>query len=123
MITIESDISVPDAPVHGRAIGIDLGLERFLSAADGSFQQRPKFFKSMHLKTAHKLCDQAQTIFAQDLNVRGLTRGMLRKDFVDAAFEQFLSLTQGVCWQRGVYFAAEYSPCPGMFLKVRNRYP
>lgn len=147
VVTIELDISVPDAPVHGRAIGIDLGLERFLTASDGSFQERPKFFKSMqsklkllqrrgarkqkgsknwekaqrevarmhhrianrrrdfHLKTAHKLCDQAQTIFAEDLNVKGLTRGMLGKDCLDAAFGQFLSLAEWVCWKRGVYFA------------------
>ncbi|MBK4732007.1 transposase [Oxynema sp. CENA135] len=147
VVTIESDISVPDVPVHGRAIGIDLGLERFLTASDRSFQERPQFFKSMqgklkllqrraarkqkgsqnwekaqievarmhhrianrrkdfHLKTAHQLCDRAQTIFAEDLNVKGLTRGMLRTDCVDAAFGQFLSLTEWVCWKRGVYFA------------------
>jgi putative transposase len=147
VVTIESSVSVPDIPIHGRAIGIDLGLERFLTASDGSFQERPKFFKSMqgklkllqrrairkqqgsqnwekaqvkvarmhhrianrrqdfHLKTAHKLCDQAQTIFAEDLNVKGLTRGMLRNDCVDAAFGQFLSLMAWVCWKRGVYFA------------------
>lgn len=61
--------------------------------------------KDFHLKTAHQLCDQAQTIFAEDLNVTGLTRGMLRKDCVDAAFGQFLSLAKWVCWKRGVYFA------------------
>ena len=121
--------------------------EPFPSYSDGSFQERPKFFKSMqrklkllqrraarkqqgshnwekaqievagmhhrianrhedfHLKTAHQLCDQAQTIFAEDLNVKGLTRGMLRNDCVDAAFGQFLSLMAWVCWKRGVYFA------------------
>jgi putative transposase len=121
--------------------------EPFPSYSDGSFQERPKFFKSMqrklkllqrraarkqqgshnwekaqievarmhhrianrrqdfHLKTAHQLCDQAQTIFAEDLNVKGLTRGMLRNDCVDAAFGQFLSLMEWVCWKRGVYFA------------------
>jgi putative transposase len=147
VVTIESSVSVPDIPIHGRAIGTDLGLERFLTVSDGSFQKRPKFFKSMqrklkllqrraarkqqgshnwekaqievarmhhrianrrqdfHLKTAHQLCDQAQTIFAEDLNVKGLTRGMLRKDCVDAAFGQFLSLMEWVCWKRGVYFA------------------
>lgn len=135
VITIESDVSVPDAPVHGRAIGIDLGLEQFLTASDGSFQERPKFFKLMqrswarkqkgsqnwekpqievarlhhrianrrkdfHLKTADKLCDQAQTLFAEDLNVIGLTRGMLRKHCVDAAFGQFLSVREWVCSYR-----------------------
>jgi putative transposase len=105
--------------------------ESFPSYSDGSFQERPKFFKSMqrklkllqrraarkqkgshnwekaqievarmhhrianrrkdfHLKTAHTLCDQAQTIFAEDLNVKGLTRGMLRNDCVDAASDNF----------------------------------
>jgi putative transposase len=147
VVTIESDVAVPNVPAHGRAIGIDLGLERFLTVSDGSFREQPKFFRSMqrklkllqrraarkqkgsqnwekaqikvarmhhrvanrrkdfHLKTAHQLCDQAQTIFAEDLNVTGLTRGMLRKDCVDAALGQFLSLTEWVCWKRGVYFA------------------
>jgi putative transposase len=61
--------------------------------------------QDFHLKTAHKLCDQAQTIFAEDLNAQGLTRGMLRKDCVDAGFGQFLSLAEWVCWKRGVSFA------------------
>jgi len=50
IVTIESSVSVLDAPVQGRAIGIDFGLERFLTASDGSFQERPKFFKSMQGK-------------------------------------------------------------------------
>jgi putative transposase len=104
VVTIESDVSVPATPVQGRAIGIDLGLERFLTVSDGSFQERPKFFKALqsklkllqrraarkrkgsqnwekaqlkvsrlhhrianrrkdfHLKTAHKLCDQAHCL-------------------------------------------------------------
>ena len=165
VVTIESDVSVADAPVHGRAIGIDLGLERFLTASDGSFQERPKFFtfvqrqlkllqrkaakkkkgsknwekaqievarmhhrianrrKDFHLKTAHKLCDQAQTIFAEDLNAKGLTRGMLRKDCVDAAFGPFLSLLEWVCWKRGAFFFkvnpnGTSQTCPNCFATV-----
>jgi len=167
VVTIESSVSIPDAPVYGRAIGIDLGLERFLTASDGSFQERPKFFRSMqgklkllqrraskkikrsqnwekaqievarmhnrianrrkdfHFKTAHKLCDQAQTIFAENLNVKGLTRGMLRRDCVDAAFGQFLSLVEWVCWKRGVYFAkvnpnGTSQTCPACFATVKK---
>ncbi len=147
VVTLESDVSIPDVPFHGRAIGIDLGLERFLTTSDDYVAERPKFFKSeqrklkllqrraarkqkgsrnwekaqtkvarmhhrianrrkdFHLKTAHNLCDQAQTIFAEDLNAKGLVRGMLGKDCLDAAFGQFLSVLQWVCWKRGVYFA------------------
>jgi putative transposase len=146
VVTIQSDVSIPDVPVHGRAIGIDLGLERFITSSDGSYVERPKFLKSLqsrlkvlqrraarkqkgsknwekaqvevaklhhhianrrkdfHLKNAHKLCDQAQTIFAENLNTIGLNRGMLRKECVEASFGGFLSLLEWVCWKRGVYF-------------------
>jgi len=146
VVLIQSDVSVPDVPFHGRAIGIDLGLERFVTVSDGSFFERPKFLKSQHrklkllqrrasrkqkrstnwekaqirvarlhhyitntrkdfhLKTAHKLCDQAETIFAEDLNTVGLNRGMLRKDCIDASFGAFLSLLEWVCWKRGAFF-------------------
>ena len=146
VVSIQSDVSVPDAPFHGRAVGIDLGLERFATVSDGSFFERPKFLKSQHrklkllqrraarkqkrsansekaqilvarlhhhiantrkdfhLKTAHKLCDQAQTIFAEDLNTVGLNRGMLRADCIDASFGAFLSLLEWVCWKRGAFF-------------------
>jgi len=167
VVTIESDVSVPATPVQGRAIGIDLGLERFLTVSDGSFQERPKFFKALqsklkllqrraarkrkgsqnwekaqlkvsrlhhrianrrkdfHLKTAHKLCDQAQTILAEDLNAKGMVRGMLRKDCADAAFGQFLSLLEWVCWKRGVYFAkvsanGTSQTCPHCLAMVRK---
>jgi putative transposase len=48
--TIESSVSVPDAPSHGRAIGIHLRFDRCLTVSEGSFQQHPKFFKSMQRK-------------------------------------------------------------------------
>jgi putative transposase len=146
VLTIQSEVSIPKTPVHGRAIGIDLGLERFLTISDGSSVERPKFFKELqgklkllqrrvarkqkrsqnrekasvkvarlhhqisntrknyHLQTAHNLCDQAQTIFAEDLNTVGLNRGMLRKECVDASFGQFLSLLEWVCFKRGAFF-------------------
>lgn len=146
IVSIQSEVSVPDVPVHGRSIGVDLGLERFVTVSDGSFIERPKFLKSQHrklkllqrrasrkqkrsanwekaqikvarlhhhiantrkdfhLKTAHKLCDQAETIFAEDLNPVGLNPGMLRKDCIDASFGQFLDLLEWVCWKRGAFF-------------------
>jgi len=146
VVTLQLDVSVPAISVHGRAIGIDLGLERFLTTSDNSSVERPKFLKSkqsklkllqrrvarrkkrsknweksqikvarthhnianarkdFRLKTAHQLCDQAETIFAEDLNTVGLNRGMLRLDCVDAAFGQFLNCQEWVCWKRGVFF-------------------
>ncbi|WP_293017267.1 MULTISPECIES: transposase [unclassified Moorena] len=143
VISIAMEVDIPDHPAVGRAIGIDLGLEKFLTTSDGFTVERPKFFKQLqgklkllqrraakkqkrsnnwekaqlkvarlhhkianarkdfHLKTAHLLCDQAETIFAEDLNTIGLNRGMLRKDCIDASFGQFLDLLKWVAWKRG----------------------
>ena len=144
VITIALDVDIPKNPAIGRAIGIDLGLEKFLTTSDNFTVERPKFLKDLkgqlkllqrrasrkskrsknwekaqikvaklhlkiantrkdfHLKTAHLLCDQAQTIFAEDLNVVGLNRGMLRTECADASFGQFLDLLKWVCWKRKV---------------------
>ncbi|WP_210437089.1 RNA-guided endonuclease InsQ/TnpB family protein [Oxynema aestuarii] len=143
----------------------DPGLEQFLTASDGSFEESPQCFKSMqsklkllqrraarkrkgsknwekaqlavarayhwianrrqdfHLKRAHKLCDRAQTFFAEDLNTKGSTRGMLGKDGVDAAFGQCLSLAEWACWKGGIYFAkvdpnSPSQTCPNYFAVV-----
>ncbi|WAN69111.1 MULTISPECIES: transposase [Moorena] len=104
VITIQADISVPDNPHFGRAIGVDVGLIDFLATSDNLTIPRPRFFidlqrelkllqrrasrkkkrsknyekaqikvarlhhkigntrKDFHLKVAHQLCDQADSI-------------------------------------------------------------
>jgi len=169
VVMLQLDVSVPDISVHGRSIGIDLRLERFLTTSDNSSVERPKFFKSkqsklklrarnaerlekrsvlktheldqikiarlhhnianarknFHFKTADQLCAQSQTIFAEDLNTVGLNRGMLRRDCVDAAFGQFLTLTEWVCCQRGVFFMrvnpnGTSQTCPKCLVRVQK---
>jgi putative transposase len=61
--------------------------------------------KDFHLKLAHHLCDQAGMIFAEQLNLKGMAKGMLGKHTLDAGWGQFLPLLSWVCWKRGVYFA------------------
>lgn len=61
--------------------------------------------KDFHFKTAHHLCDQGQTIFAEDLNLQAMSAGMLGKHTLDAGFGQFLNILNHVCFQRGAYFA------------------
>ncbi|MEB3356010.1 MAG: transposase [Synechococcales bacterium] len=61
--------------------------------------------KDFQFKLAHRLCDQAGMIFAEDLNLKGLARGMLGKHCLDAAWGEFLRILEWVCWKRGVYFA------------------
>jgi len=60
--------------------------------------------KDFHWKVAHQLCDQASTIFVENLNLVGLSRGMLGKHCLDAGFCQFFRILERCCFKRGVYF-------------------
>ena len=147
ILSLQLDVNVPNVPIHGHIIGIDLGLEKFLATSDGLLVGRPKFFNSLHrklkllqrrlrkkkkgsknrrslnqkiarvhqqisdtrkdfhFKVAHQLCNQAQTVFAEDLNLKAMSKGMLCKHTLDAGFGQFLNILSWTCWKRGVYFA------------------
>jgi putative transposase len=60
--------------------------------------------KDFHWKIAHQLCQQAGMIFVEDLNLIGLSRGMLGKHCLDAGFGQFFQILEQVCFKHGVYF-------------------
>ena len=54
---------------------------------------------------AHKLCDQAQIIFAEDLDFRIMVKRMLGKHTLDAGLGQFINqVLPWVCLERGVYY-------------------
>jgi putative transposase len=61
--------------------------------------------KDFQYKLAHRLCDQAGMILAEDLNLKALAKGMLGKHCLDAGWGDFLNILGHVCWKRGVYFA------------------
>ncbi|AOY83488.1 transposase [Moorena producens JHB] len=48
MIALQSDVSVPDTPVWGHPLGIDVGLDKFLATSDGELIERPKFLTKLH---------------------------------------------------------------------------
>jgi putative transposase len=50
MLSLSADVNVPEAIPHGEPIGIDVGLEYFLSTSDGEQIKRPKFFNSLQRK-------------------------------------------------------------------------
>ncbi|MGB3189027.1 MAG: transposase, partial [Limnoraphis sp.] len=61
--------------------------------------------KDFHLKTAHIICDQADSIFVEDIDFRVMAKGFLGKHSLDAGFGQFRDLLKWVCWKRGKFFA------------------
>ena len=61
--------------------------------------------KDFHLKVAHQLCDQADSIFVEDIDYRIMAKGFLGKHTLDASFGQFRELLKWVCWKRGKFLA------------------
>ncbi len=168
MLTFQADMAVPDAPLVGHVVGVDVGLEYFLSTSDGFQVERPKFFvdrqrklkllqrslkrkqigsanwrkaqakvarlhehiantrKDFHFKVAHKLCDAADVIVTEDLNLIGLSRGMLGKHMLDAGHGQFLnSVLPWVAFKRGKAHVKEdgrgsSQECPACGTEVRK---
>nr|WP_261891995.1 transposase [Acaryochloris marina] len=143
MLAFQADVEVCPPPVKGHVVGVDVGLEYFLSTSDGLQLQRPKFFvdmqrklkllqrrlkrkklgssnwvksqkqvallheriantrKDFHFKVAHQLCDQGNVIAVEQLNLKGLSRGILGKHMLDAGHGQFLNqILPWVCFKR-----------------------
>ena len=147
MLVLQADVNVPDPIPEGKAVGIDLGLEKFIATSTGELIARPRFFvelqgklrwlqrklrnkkkgsknmrkaqlkvarlherihdtrKDFHYKVAHYLCDEVGMVFAENLNLKAMSRGMLCKHTLDASFGSFLKILSHVCWNRGIYFA------------------
>lgn len=58
-----------------------------------------------HFKLAHHLCNQAQMIFVEDLDLRIMAKGFWGKHTLDAGLGQFLNvILPWVCFKRGVYW-------------------
>ena len=60
--------------------------------------------KNYHWELAHNLCDWADMIFAEQLNLKALARGFLAKHCLDAGWGQFLDILSQCCFKRGKYF-------------------
>lgn len=60
--------------------------------------------KDWHRKLSHQICNDAGMVFVEDLNLVGLSRGMLSKHCLDAGFGQFFNILEQTCFKRDVYF-------------------
>jgi putative transposase len=60
--------------------------------------------KDWHRKLSYQICDNVGMVFVEDLNLVGLSRGMLGKHCLDAGFGQFCNILEQTCLKRDVYF-------------------
>lgn len=147
MLVYQLAVDVPETPIQGHPLGVDIGLEKYLATSDGELVNRPRFFnalhgklkslqrrlkhknkgsnnwlklqqkiarvhekindtrKDWHFKLAHLLCDQAGSIFVEDINFKAWAKGLFGKHTLDAAYGQFFEILSYICWKRGVYFS------------------
>jgi putative transposase len=63
MLSLQADVNIPDPIPHGHPVGIDVGLEYFLSTSDGETVKRPRFFNELHrqLKLLQRRLKKKQT--------------------------------------------------------------
>jgi putative transposase len=61
--------------------------------------------REFHFLVAHQLCDGVGMIFAEDLNLKATSRGMLAKHCLDAGWGGFLDILGWVCNKRGIYLS------------------
>jgi putative transposase len=59
--------------------------------------------KDWQRKLSHQICNDTGMVFVEDLNLIGLSRGMLGKHCLDAGFGQFFKILEQTCFKRGVY--------------------
>ncbi|MBD2491374.1 RNA-guided endonuclease TnpB family protein [Aulosira sp. FACHB-615] len=60
--------------------------------------------KDWHFKLSHQICNGVGMVFVEDLNLVGLSRSILGKHCLDAAWGQFFNILEQTCFKRGVYF-------------------
>jgi putative transposase len=168
VVTIESDMSIPEAQPQVDALGIDLGLSKFLTTSDKEFIARPRFLTSLYrklellqrkwartkkgsknrekarikvarfhnhialvrkdwqFKLANHLCtsEGIGMVFGEDLNLKAMSRGMLRKHTLDADEGQFLNLLEWVAKKHQIYFCrvnpdGTSQTCPSSATRIR----
>ncbi len=74
--------------------------------------------RDFHLKIAHQLCDQADSIFVEDIDYRIMAKGFLGKHTLDASFGQFRELLKWVCWKRTTGWTPSKHTTPSMMLPL-----
>jgi putative transposase len=60
--------------------------------------------KDDHYKLAHRLCNQTEMLFVEDINFKAWGKGMLKKHSLDFGFGGFVDILEQVCKKRQVYF-------------------
>jgi putative transposase len=107
-IVVQMDVSVPDSTPQGHALGIDVGLEYFLSTSDGEQVKRPRFFNQLHRKLK-LLQRRLKTKQKGSSNRRKLNQQIARvqEQISECRRDFHLQLAHQLCDQAGMIFVED----------------
>jgi putative transposase len=108
MLNLQADIDVPDPMPHGHPLGIDVGLEYFLSTSDGEQVKRPRFLKEQHRKLK-LLQRRLKTKQKGSANRRKLNQKMARvqQRVADTRKDWHFKLAHHLCDNAGMVFVED----------------
>ncbi|MEO1132482.1 MAG: transposase [Cyanobacteria bacterium J06639_1] len=134
MLTLQADVDVPVIHPHGRALGIDVGLESYLATSDGELVKPPKFFVTLQRKlrllqqrASHKVKGSNnwrkahQRVAKVHEHIRNCRQDWFYKlahrlcDGVGMAFAEKLNFK---AWARGMFSKHTLDAAHGEFLRI-----
>jgi putative transposase len=108
MLSLEADVNIPSTMAHGHPLGIDVGLEYFLSTSDGEQVKRPRFFNNLHRKLK-SLQRRLKTKQKGSANWRSLQKKIARvhQRIADTRKDWHFKLAHHLCDNAGMIFVED----------------
>ncbi len=108
MLSLQADVNIPTSMPHGHPVGIDVGLEYFLSTSDGEQVKRPRFFDELHRKLT-LLQRRLKTKQKGSANWRSLQKKIARvhQRIADTRKDWHFKLAHHLCNQAGMIFVED----------------
>ncbi|WOD40805.1 transposase [Nodosilinea sp. E11] len=108
MLSLQADVAIPATMPHGHPVGIDVGLEYFLSTSDGEQVKRPRFFNELHrkLKLLQRRLKRKQQGSANWLKLQKRI-GRVHQRIADTRKDWHFKLAHHLCDEAGMVFVED----------------
>ena len=108
LLSLRADVDLPDVVPRGSAVGIDVGLEYFLSTSSGEQVQRPRFFKQLQreLKLLQRRLKKKQKRGANWVKLNGRI-GRVHQRIADIRKDWHFKLAHHLCDSAGMIFVED----------------
>ncbi len=108
MLSLEADVEIPATMAQGHPMGIDVGLDYFLSTSDGEQVKRPRFFNGLHrkLRSLQRRLKTKQKGSANWLKLQKKI-GRLHQRIADTRKDWHFKLAHHLCNHAGMVFVED----------------